>query len=139
MSRRVSRPVPLFHPRRHLQEPAEEPVEEPATGEEGETSGDAGEDGTEEPAEEPANDGAPVANALVYTGEAQALVSAGEGWLFSTDGQTYAPEIPTAVDAGEYTVYYVPAGTDGEVRSLVAIVSKADVVLIPPEAADAEA
>jgi hypothetical protein len=109
------------------------------TGEKAAEESATGEEGTEEPAEEPANDGAPVANALVYTGEAQALVSAGEGWLFSTDGQTYAPEIPTAVDAGEYTVYYVPAGADGEVRSLVATVAKADVVLIPPEAADAEA
>ncbi len=47
---------------------------------------------------------------LTYTGEAQDLVTAGlatGGTLeYSLDGETWSEEIPTATDAGEYTVYY---------------------------------
>ena len=74
----------------------------------------------------------PVANALVYTGEAQALVS-GEGWLYSLDGETYSADIPTAVDAGDYTVYYKTA-EDAEAQTMTVTVAKADVVLVIPEA-----
>ena len=136
-----------------VDDPADDPAEQPADGQ----PQPANDDGDAEEAEpsagqEPSHDGEgggaaaltdevpgdpPVANALTYTGEAQALVSAGEGWLFSTDGETYAPDIPTAVDAGEYTVYF-KAAEDAEAQSLAVAVAKADVVLIPPEAMGAE-
>ena len=105
-----------------VQEPVEEPVEKPV------------QEPVEEPAEEPITDGAPVANALVYTGEAQALVSGGEGWLFSTDGDTYSEDIPTAVDAGEYTVFYKTA-EEAEAQSMVVTVAKADAMVIAPPVA----
>ena len=88
------------------------------------------------PEEQPA-DGAPVANALVYTGEAQALVSAGEGWLFSMDGEAFTADIPVAVDAGDYTVFF-KAADDAEAQALTVTVAKADVVLVPPEAMTGE-
>ena len=91
----------------------------------------------EQPAEEQPADGAPVANALVYTGEAQALVSAGEGWLFSVDGEAFTADIPTAVDAGDYTVFF-KAADDAEAQALTVTVAKADVVLVPPEAMTGE-
>ena len=92
----------------------------------------------EAPAEEaqPA-DGAPVANALTYTGEAQALVTAGKGWLFSMDGEAFTADIPTAVDAGDYTVFF-KAAEDAEAQALTVTVAKADVTLIPPEAMTGE-
>ena len=93
----------------------------------------AGEQSTDE---QPA-DGAPVANALVYTGEAQALVSAGEGWLFSVDGEAFTADIPVAVDAGDYTVFF-KAAEDAEAQALTVTVAKADVVLVPPEAMTGE-
>lgn len=47
---------------------------------------------------------------LVYTGTAQALVSAGTTdfgtLIYSTDGENYSADIPTATDGGAYTVYY---------------------------------
>ena len=92
----------------------------------------------EQPAEEATTDGAPVANALTYTGEAQPLVTAGEGWLFSMDGEAFAADIPAAVDAGEYTVFF-KAAEDAEAQALTVTVAKADVVLIPPEAMTGEA
>ena len=85
------------------------------------------------PDEQPTTDTAPVANTLVYTGEAQALVSAGEGWLYSLDGEAFTADIPTAVDAGEYTVFF-KAAEDAGAQALTVTVAKADVVLIPPEA-----
>lgn len=80
---------------------------------------------------------APVANALVYTGDAQALVSAGEGWLFSVDGEAFTADIPVAVDAGDYTVFF-KAADDAEAQALTVTVAKADVVLVPPEAMTGE-
>ena len=59
---------------------------------------------------------APTANSLTYTGSAQALVNAG-----STSGGTlqyklgsgeYSTTIPTATNAGTYTVYYKVVGGD---------------------------
>ena len=91
----------------------------------------------EQPADEQPTDGAPVANALVYTGEAQALVSAGEGWLFSVDGEAFTADIPAAVDAGDYTVFF-KAAEDAEAQALTVTVAKADVVLVPPEAMTGE-
>ena len=109
-----------------IEEPAEEqPVEEPA----------------EEPvAEEPAEEEPivePTANALTYTGEAQALVYGEGAWLYSLDGETYGEEIPTAVNAGEYTVYFKATEAD-EPQSITVTVAKADAEFTPPVAAVAE-
>ena len=45
---------------------------------------------------------------LVYTGEPQALVTGPTDGtvLYSLDGENYSPDIPTGVNAGEYTVFY---------------------------------
>ena len=75
----------------------------------------------------------PTANALTYTGEAQALVS-GEGWLYSLDGETYSEAIPTGINAGEYIVYFKAAG-DAEPQTLLVTIAKADVVFTEPVAA----
>ena len=91
----------------------------------------------EQPTDEQPSNGAPVANAPVYTGEAQALVSAGEGWLFSVDGEAFTADIPVAVDAGDYTVFF-KAADDAEAQALTVTVAKADVVLVPPEAMTGE-
>ena len=60
---------------------------------------------------------APTANDLTYTGAAQNLVTAGTAvcgtMVYSLDGETYSDAIPTATNAGNYTVYYkVDGGTD---------------------------
>ena len=89
-------------------------------------------------AEQPTD--APVPASLTYTGEAQALVVAAEGWLFSLDGETYSADIPTAINAGEYTVYFRLADdVDAEAQALVVAVAKADAAFIPPVAATGEA
>ena len=58
---------------------------------------------------------APIAVAdLEYKGSEQELVNAGSTdfgtLLYSLDGQNYSADIPTATDAGTYTVYYKVAG-----------------------------
>ena len=57
----------------------------------------------------------PVEN-LVYNGSAQTLVTAGSTdfgtLLYSTDGTTYSAAIPTATDAGTYTVCYKVEASD---------------------------
>ena len=60
---------------------------------------------------------APVAvEGLVYTGEAQTLITAGVASfgtvLYSLDGETYSEALPTATEAGTYTVYYKVEGDD---------------------------
>ena len=51
---------------------------------------------------------------LIYSGKNQALVVAGTTnfgtLLYRTDGNNYSEDIPTATDAGTYTVYYKVAG-----------------------------
>ena len=51
---------------------------------------------------------------LIYSGKNQALVVAGTTnfgtLLYSTDGNNYSEDIPTATNAGTYTVYYKVAG-----------------------------
>ncbi|MDR4932074.1 InlB B-repeat-containing protein [Segatella bryantii] len=53
---------------------------------------------------------------LTYNGSAQALVNAGYTdfgtLLYSLDGQNYSEDIPTATDAGTYTIYYKVEGSD---------------------------
>ncbi len=59
---------------------------------------------------------APEAKTLTYTGEAQELVTAGtaEGgeMQYSLDGENYSTDVPTATDAGTYTVYYRVVGDE---------------------------
>ena len=51
---------------------------------------------------------------LVYSGEAQTLITAGSASfgtvLYSLDGEEYAAALPTAIDDGTYTVYYKVEG-----------------------------
>ncbi|SHK98458.1 InlB B-repeat-containing protein [Fibrobacter sp. UWB12] len=58
----------------------------------------------------------PTATKFKYNGKAQALVTAGSTnvgfMLYSLDGTNYSDEIPTAVNAGNYTVYYKVAETE---------------------------
>ena len=109
--------------------PDEQPAEEePAEEEASEAAVEA------EPVEEQPEVKAPVANALTYTGEAQALISAQGAWLYSLDGENYGEDIPTAVDAGDYTVYF-KADMDAEPETLTVTVAKADVTFTPPVAA----
>lgn len=59
---------------------------------------------------------APEANTLTYTGNPQALVTAGEAeggtMQYSTDGSSYSADIPTGTGAGTYTVWYKVVGDD---------------------------
>ncbi|MCC8079482.1 MAG: S-layer homology domain-containing protein [Oscillospiraceae bacterium] len=59
----------------------------------------------------------PTANSLTYTGEAQALISAGtaEGgtMYYSLDGEEWTTDVPTGTDASTYTVYYKVLGDEG--------------------------
>ena len=83
--------------------------------------------------------GLPTANALTYTGEPQALVTGDGPWLYSTDGETYAADVPTAVNAGEYAVYYRDAeAPESEPQLLTATIAKAEVTFTPPTAMTAE-
>ena len=73
---------------------------------------------------------APTAKELVYTGEAQALITAGEAMggtmLYSLDGETFSETIPTATELGTYTVWYKVEGDanhlDSEPASLEAAI-----------------
>ena len=124
-----------FTDREEVEQPAgEEPAGEEPAGEEPAGEEPTGEEPTgEEPAgEEPAE--GPVANELTYTGEAQALVNGEGAWLYSLDGEVYSEEIPTAVNAGEYTVYFKAAEAD-EPQAITVTVAKADAEFTPPVAA----
>jgi hypothetical protein len=69
---------------------------------------------------------------LVYTGEPQELITAREGeWLYSLDAETFNQEIPTAINAGEYTVYIKSMDGD-EVETVKVAIAKADVTFTPP-------
>ena len=70
---------------------------------------------------------------LVYTGEPQELILPQPGsWTYSLDGETYTSELPTAVNAGEYTVYMKEGDTDPV--SITVTIAKADVIFTPPVA-----
>ena len=70
---------------------------------------------------------------LVYTGEPQELILPQPGsWLYSLDGEQYTSELPTAVNAGEYTVYMKEG--EKEVLVITVTIAKADVVFTPPVA-----
>ena len=73
-------------------------------------------------------------NDLVYSGEEQALITEGtaEGGriVYSLDGNTFTEDVPTATNAGEYTVYYKIVGDENhndveETNSIVVIIKKA--------------
>ena len=67
---------------------------------------------------------------LVYTGEPQALILPQPGsWTYSLDGETYTSELPTAVNAGEYTVYMKEG--EKEVLVITVTIAKADVIFTP--------
>ena len=57
-----------------------------------------------------------------------------EQYGYSLDGEAYSAETPTAVNAGEYTVYFKAAEAD-EPQSITITVAKADAVFTPPVAA----
>ena len=59
---------------------------------------------------------APIANPLTYNGSEQELITTGSTdfgtLLYSLDGTNYSDAIPTATDAGTYTIYYKVEGSD---------------------------
>ena len=63
----------------------------------------------------------PAGKNLPYTGKPQELVTAGEAsggtMQYSLDGKTYAAELPTATEPGEYTIYYKVVGDASHVDS----------------------
>ncbi len=74
---------------------------------------------------------------LVYTGEAQTLITAGEAYngtvLYSLDGENYSEELPQGKDAKTYTVYYkvepVEGGTGIDATTLEVTIAKAAAVV----------
>ena len=70
---------------------------------------------------------------LIYTGEPQALVTAGEAdggvMVYSLDGEAYSTDVPAATDAGFHTVWYKVSGDgnheDSESFSIEATIAKA--------------
>ena len=70
---------------------------------------------------------------LVYTGEPQELILPQPGsWTYSLDGEHFTDAIPTAINAGTYTVYLREGDTDPVV--ITVCIAKADVVFTPPVA-----
>ena len=77
----------------------------------------------------------PEANTVTYNGKAQELVTAGKvtnGTLqYSQDQTNWSTNVPTATNAGEYTVYYRTKGNsnyeDTPVEKLVATITKKEV------------
>ena len=70
---------------------------------------------------------APTANTLTYTGSAHTLITAGstaDGEMrYSLDGENWSDALPTATDAGEYTVYYKVIGDSNHLDSEAASVT----------------
>ena len=122
---------PMDEPSDETQTPADDlPSEEgAATG----TEADAPSTDEQQPATDPAPAAQPAPRALTYNGEPQALLSAADGYLYSLDGETYGDQIPTATNAGEYTVFYKTA-EDAEPTALTVVIAKADVILTAPTA-----
>ena len=84
----------------------------------------------------------PEAQELTYTGEAQELVSGGYAdggtMLYSLDGENYDEEVPTATEAGDYTVYYKAEGdenhNDGPEGSVDVTIAKAALTVTADDA-----
>ena len=79
---------------------------------------------------------------LVYNGEGQELITAGTtnfGDLlsYSLDGVNYSTEIPTATDAGTYTVYYKVENSDNwnevDAKNITVSITKATPTFTAPE------
>lgn len=79
----------------------------------------------------------PKALNLIYDGEPQALVSAGDctggTLLYSLDGKNYLPELPKATVVGSYTVYYKVKGdsnhTDTEAKTVSVAIDKKEITI----------
>ena len=73
--------------------------------------------GTISPAAAEVTDAPKAVTGLTYTGSPQALVTGGTAdggnMMYSLDGGDYSYNLPTAADAGSYTVWYKAAATDG--------------------------
>ena len=90
-------------------------------------------------ADAPADSYVPAARELTYTGKPQELVDAAgipAGALcYSLDGEIFDTAIPSGINAGEYVVYYRPAGDDAaRPASLTVTIAKADVAYTAPTA-----
>jgi hypothetical protein len=84
-----------------------------------------------------------VRNPLVYTGKEISLIYAAEhnyGTVtYSLDGKTYSEDLPKAVDAGEYTVWYkideAAEYTGVEAKTVTVVVEKSkNKITLPPSA-----
>ena len=81
---------------------------------------------------------APTPNILTYTGSEQELITEGVAFggtmQYSLDGTNYSTTIPTATNAGTYTVYYKVEGDENhyntDVSTVSVTISKADAVVI---------
>ncbi len=79
----------------------------------------------------------PEAQKLTYNKTALTLISAGDAtggtMMYSTDGTEYLMTLPTATDAGEYTVYYKVAGdsnhNDTQPETITASIGKAEILI----------
>ena len=79
----------------------------------------------------------PEAQKLTYNKTALTLISAGDAtggtMMYSTDGTEYLMTLPTATDAGEYTVYYKVAGdsnhNDTQPETVTASIGKAEIIV----------
>jgi hypothetical protein len=82
---------------------------------------------------------APVANVLTYNGAAQVLVTPGSAdygtLMYSLDGINFSTDIPNAVEAGNYTVYYKVYGDSNyegtEPETVTVTISKEDNLSTP--------
>jgi len=87
---------------------------------------------------------APTAKTLIYTGEAQELVTAGSTtggeMQYSLDGTNYSTTIPKGTEAGNYTVYFKVVGGDNyadtPAASFTVTIAGADAGNTSPAAAD---
>ena len=79
----------------------------------------------------------PEALTLTYVGEPQTLITAGDctggTLLYSLNGENYQADLPKAVDAGSYTVYYKVQGDsnhiDSEVKSVTVSIDKKEITV----------
>ena len=84
---------------------------------------------------------APTANVITYTGEAQELVTAGDGTMTysQTGGNDYTADIPKATNAGTYTVHYKVDGSDNWnaviAQTVEVTIAKADITMTTAPAA----
>ena len=76
----------------------------------------------------------PTLKEVFYTGEAQALIEIGSAtggeMQYSLDGETYATAVPTAVETGNYTIYYKVVGdgnhNDVAPQTMIATILRAE-------------